>query len=192
MSNDVNVELVGNDAERAAIYRLRYAVYIEELGWTSRYANHAQKTLTDNLDASGNLFVAFRDNQPVGTLRTHHSADADLGEYISLYHLHDSLRLKPKSIAIATMFVVRKSMRLSRIACQLMLAALKKALDEGIDLVFIECEPKMAPFYKKLGFAIHVPSILHPDYGPALCLSMAVNNCPLLAKLNLQSLQAAA
>jgi CRP-like cAMP-binding protein len=49
--------------------RLRYEVYCQELGRQSPCADHDEKTICDDLDATGHTFVALEGGETIGTLR---------------------------------------------------------------------------------------------------------------------------
>lgn len=174
MSNNIEVRLACNPSELYGVCRLRYEVYVEELKWTSRYADPLTRTISDSFDATGNIFAAFRDDEVLGTLRTHHSGRTGLGSYVDLYRMRKALQKNPHGVCIATMFMVRQFSRGAKIAWELIGAAFEAAKKDGIKQVFIECEPAMINFYRKLGFAVHVPEIVNPEYGPAVCMSTSL------------------
>jgi N-acyl-L-homoserine lactone synthetase len=178
--DQVKVRPVRNDRERDSVYQLRYSVYVEEMGWSSRYGCPLTRRLTDSLDETGTLFAAFRDGQVIGTLRTHHSGRSSLGIYKDLYRLDGLLRVQPRSIAVATMFVVGKQSRRSRVAWDLLTAAARAGLEDGIETAFIDCVPSMVSFYQKLGCRTHIPSIVHPEYGKGVCMLLSLRQSRLL------------
>ena len=69
--------------------RLRYEVYCEELGRQSPYADHAKRTISDQLDRTGQVLVARRGDETIGTLRGNGAWEQELGVYEELYGMKD-------------------------------------------------------------------------------------------------------
>ena len=179
-NNNIEVRLGGNDEERRQVYRTRYAVYADEMGWKTRYADDQRGTLTDPLDQTGKIFAAFCGNEVVGTLRTNYGDPARLGEYVDLYEMGCHLRANPRGAGIGTMFMVRRSFRSSLVPSQLLVVALREAVANGVETVFIDCERRMVPFYRRLGLHVHIESICHPEYGEGVCMAGALKDIRLL------------
>ena len=59
----LEIRLAQTPKEREEIFKLRYQIYVEELGWWENCANyepnHEQKKVEDPLDVSANLFITF-------------------------------------------------------------------------------------------------------------------------------------
>ena len=68
---DVQVRFARTEDELAAIYRLRYATYVEELHLYTSQADHTRRWLADAEDAAAHQLYAEVEGQVVGTLRLH-------------------------------------------------------------------------------------------------------------------------
>jgi len=79
------VKLVATDAEREAVYRFRYDIYVEEMGRQQQYADHTRRRVVEPFDKTGHVFGAFSHGQLIGTVRTNCARDSDLDYYTDLY-----------------------------------------------------------------------------------------------------------
>ncbi|MCL2935426.1 MAG: hypothetical protein MGU50_01920 [Trichodesmium sp. MAG_R02] len=59
----LEIRLAQTPKEREEIFKLRYQIYVEELGWWEHSVNyepnHEQKKVEDTLDVSANFFITF-------------------------------------------------------------------------------------------------------------------------------------
>jgi CRP-like cAMP-binding protein len=147
--------------------RLRYEVYCREMGLQSPYADHDRKIITDDLDATGHVFIAVEGGETIGTVRGNSSADSALGELAELYGMTKSVH-HPDATAICTKFIVRRSRRGGAAALKLMAAMVRYGMQGGIKECYIDCTPVMLPYYKALGFTITGPQFPHCEGGISL------------------------
>jgi len=175
MKSKITIEMPATEAQRFAIYRMRYETYVEELGWNSRYADHNLRILSDPLDAHANLFGAFVDGRALATIRTNYGRNSDLTPYTLLYEIQDS---DLNAIAVTSFFMVRTAYRRSRLALEMVQAAFELGRMDGIRSTFIDCEPALVNFYLKFGFRMHRDRIVHPDFGPGACMLLDTEDFP--------------
>ena len=76
---DSTLRFASTDAEREAIYRLRYDIYIGEMHFEDA-ADHEQRRMSDLDDATAHLLSISEDAQVIGTLRLNFGADAPFSE----------------------------------------------------------------------------------------------------------------
>ena len=57
-AGEFSVAIAETPQEREAVFRLRYQVYVEEMGKRLASADHGRRLLTDPLDETGLLFLA--------------------------------------------------------------------------------------------------------------------------------------
>lgn len=145
---------------------LRYEVYCGELGRQSPYADHAERTISDDLDRFGNTFVAIENGEVVGTLRCNEPALGSLGVLETLYGMNNSAH-HPQGTVVCTKFVVRKSRRGGPTAFKLIAAVVRYGLQRQLRECYIDCIPSLLPYYKAMGFVACGQRFLHRENGPS-------------------------
>lgn len=155
-----------NDPLAREAFRLRYDVFIDELGYTDPKADHANGLYCDELDAFSRIYVALNEQeQVIATARSIYLKDLDerttipppllAGFDIELfYHRFRA------SLAISTKFVVAKNYRRTLAAHMITLSIFKDLVDDEIFFVFSTCAPSLLSFYRNLGFRNYSP----PDF----------------------------
>ena len=63
------IRLATTAEEREQVFKLRYSIYVEEMGKSQHYADHKHKKVEEPLDSSANIFAAFQNGRVVGTIR---------------------------------------------------------------------------------------------------------------------------
>jgi predicted GNAT family N-acyltransferase len=164
--SNIQVLICRTDEMLKRAQRLRYEVYCEELGRKSPYADHAQRTVADDLDVFGNTFVAVDGDELLGTLRTNEAALGPLGILEDLYGMSKSLH-HPRATAVCTKFVVRKSKRGGATAFKLIAAVVRYGLRRQVKECYIDCIPSLLPYYKAMGFVPCGQRFLHRENGPS-------------------------
>ena len=77
----IDIRLPATETEFEAVYRLRYDVYVAELGYSQRYADHVRRRIVEPMDDSASLLGAFDGSVLVGTLRTNYAKDSCLSKH---------------------------------------------------------------------------------------------------------------
>lgn len=88
----LDIHIATTQAELQAIYRLRYQVYVEELGATMEYADHSTQELCEPWDETGENISAWQEGRLVGCVRFNSAATTDFSEYEQLFHLSELRR----------------------------------------------------------------------------------------------------
>jgi Acetyltransferase (GNAT) domain len=164
--------------DREAVYRLRYEVYVEEMGRTQvDAADHRTRRIVDSLDENGVLLAAFdREGNVIGTLRTNHAAQGSLGHYEHWYGMAQYAKeAHPYATTITTKLILRPEYRRTTLALRL----ITHGYEEGFAhsrYNFLDCIPELEGFYKKLGCIVHRPRFLHPEYGELVPLVMPMHD----------------
>jgi GNAT superfamily N-acetyltransferase len=173
----IEIRMAQTQSDADAIFRLRYEVYVEELKRSQRYADHAERTVAEPLDRTGNLFCAFENGRVVGTVRTNYASKCDLGEYEELYAMASaSAGQHPQSTSITTKLLVSAEHRNSSLGYQLAVATYQTALNDGIEYDFVDVYPARIPFFERLGYRIHRPAVSHAEYGAVVVMSLAIRD----------------
>jgi hypothetical protein len=159
-----------------AIFQLRYQIYVEELGRTQQYADHEQRMIREPLDETARLFVALDGPKVVGSVRTNYSRSSALGEYATLYGMDVAHGAHPAHTSITTKLLVAAPYRSTALAYRLAVATYRTALRDGILFDFIDVYPERAPFFERLGYRIHIPEVVHSEYGKVIVMKLAVRD----------------
>jgi N-acyl-L-homoserine lactone synthetase len=81
----LTIRLATTDAELEAIYRFRYAIYVEEMHRKQKHADPLTRQICDPLDAGAYVLGVWEQEEVVGTLRTNFLAETEVGEYFDMY-----------------------------------------------------------------------------------------------------------
>ena len=147
------VGIADSSEQRAAVQRLRYAIYVEELGRYLAAADHATRLLADPEDEYSWLFYALDGGEVVASTRVTWGGEADFSSrQVEQYSLEPFLAEIPKEmIAVGERTMVRPDHRGSGALDELM--ALTAAHTEAHDLrvCFGACEPHLLSLYIGMG-----------------------------------------
>jgi hypothetical protein len=81
----LEIRRVTEPAELAEVFRLRYRVYVQELQYPQRYADHRSQMVREPLDEMGHILGAFEDGALVGSVRINYGSAIAFGDYGDLY-----------------------------------------------------------------------------------------------------------
>ncbi|MEO0399223.1 MAG: GNAT family N-acyltransferase [Pseudomonadota bacterium] len=153
-----------NSAAPAGLYRFRYKIYVEEMGRPQTYADHAAKTVKDPLDSFAREAVAFNDDEIIGCVRGNYLRDGDAGEYEAFYALDALTPAEREKTSICTKVMVDKPYRGTSLAMKLLFLQYRMALDAGMDICIVDCNPPIDRQNARLGFKPLFEKD-HPEYG---------------------------
>jgi len=162
----LEVYLCRNEAMLTEAFRLRYQVYCTELGRESPNADHDRKIIRDWLDDFGLTFIAVKDGRTVGTIRGNFSAEGSLGILEDWYSMNASIH-HPHKTGVLTKFAVKKSNRSGAVAMSLIAAVKKYGERHDVKECYIDCIPRLLPFFRFFGFRIAGDRFMHYENGPS-------------------------
>lgn len=141
-----------NAADRHAIARLRYDVYIAEMERSQPSADHEARTIHEPLDARGMLLGAFLPcGRAVGTLRITPAPATD--DAAARFYGWDGLdRDELAERCLASKLIVTREHRGSRLGLRLMRAATALGLRAGIRYCHLDTNAHLVAFYEAIGF----------------------------------------
>lgn len=176
--------LTTRDALEAA-YRLRYDVYVRQMGHKQFHADHTEGRIEEPLDQSGRVLGVYAGPDLVGTVRTNYARDSRLGYYEQLYEMSAVGPHHPKRTAISTKLMVHPAFRrrVLSVSSLLVLAAYATQLVDGIRFNFIDCTSVMERFFTRFGFQRHIASVRHPEYGPSVCMALDLHDFEHIARV---------
>lgn len=141
-------------AEREAVYRFRYRVYVQEFGRELGAPDHERKRVTDDHDEAPTTTILYTGSvrNITGTVRLQHwragevpSPDVD---ELSIDRFSDFENLSTGEIG---RLMVHRSMRGRLIIASLLRESYKIfAGEQGTDLVFCYCSPGLVRYYQQL------------------------------------------
>lgn len=180
----IEIRKVRTVSDAEAVFRLRYEVYVEELGRTQRYADHAARRIEEPLDASANVFCAYEGARLVGTVRSNYTRRSSLGEYEALYEMKRCGAAHPLNTSVTTKLVVAPDHRRSTLAYRLAVATYHVGLCDGILFDFVDVYPARVPFFERLGYRVHIPRAVHPEYGAVIVMRLGMRDAEHLAAVD--------
>jgi len=142
-----------SEAEREAIYRFRYDVYVEEMGRYRDIADHEARRFSEPEDEYSRISYAARDGRVIATARLTWGGLAPIPErMVRQYGLAPFLeRLPPEAIAVGERGMIAPELRGSDLLLELMGGGLRFANEQRIQLTFGNCEPHLLNLYLGLG-----------------------------------------
>lgn len=158
----IQVNFAETEAQREAIFRLRYQVYVEDVGSSHKHSN---KQITDASDNTGRLLIAQDGEETVGSLRINWGGDAPLDPgFEAIYQLSRfSSVVTDDQIVVFDRFVVKEQYRGTHVPFQLLAAITMFSLGKRVQLAFCDCQPHLLNLYLGLGFRTYAPTY---NYGP--------------------------
>lgn len=168
----VVVSVVTDEAERDAVYRFRYDIYVREMGKVDLdEADHARRWIKDDADDDAVLYVA-RAVEPdgtagaiVGTLRTLHG-DADVP---AVYHALDGFSrfeaFAPQALSFTGRLMVAPGGRGGAAMPALVNRAYADGLDSPVQFDFCVCTPGLVDLYEHLGYRRFTGNVADPVLG---------------------------
>lgn len=173
-ADDVYVLQATRPEDREAAFRLRYAVYIQELKYPQRYANVEKTIIEDPFDASAILLVAKVGHCVVGTVRSNFGDRCSFGIFHELHKISQIALLDPKHVSMTSRLVVDRQYRSGRISLLLAQHIFQIGVAHGIKVDFIDCQKGLIPFYERLGYNLSFPEPFnHPELGPRYSLRLS-------------------
>jgi hypothetical protein len=149
----IHITEATDDRDREAVYRLRYDIYVEEMGRYHSIADHRKRLLIEEVDAQSRLFVARDGDRVVGTSRVTWGGDAPFCErHVQQYRLEPFLEEVPREqIVVGERFMVLPEYRGSDLTLSFFDEQTRFANERRVQLLFGDCEPHLLGLYQKLG-----------------------------------------
>ena len=149
----MHIGIAETKEEREAVYRLRYDVYVEEMGRYQTVADHKRRMLYEDCDEQSRISYVSIDGDVVATARLTWGGDAPIPQrMIDQYGLAPFLAELPASaIAVGERGMVRPHLRGTDLLLKMFGAGMQFANENRIQLVFGDCEPHLLNLYLNLG-----------------------------------------
>lgn len=153
MSSEIRIAVAETQDERDAVYRFRYAIYVEEMGKYRSVADHRRRMLFEPEDAQSRITYAEQDGVVVATARGTWGGVAPLPpRMVEQYGLAPFLEELPQSaISVGERGMVAPHLRGTDLFLKLIGSGLRFANEKRIQLCFGDCEPHLLNLYIGLG-----------------------------------------
>jgi CRP-like cAMP-binding protein/N-acyl-L-homoserine lactone synthetase len=174
----IAVDAAQDEAQRRAVYRFRYQVYVEELGLAPPGTDRAAGQIRDALDEASTSYLLRRDQAVVGSLRVLRLADLrDPAPLVEKFALQPALEaFAPHEIATTSRFMLHPALRHGKAILALMRRAFEDARAGGVRLNYGDCSPHMLPLYEHLGYRRYGAAFNDPDFGYKLPIVMLLGD----------------
>ncbi|HEY3147083.1 MAG TPA: hypothetical protein VGJ75_12070, partial [Dongiaceae bacterium] len=155
------------EADYEAIYRLRYEIYVEEMGYAFPGVDHHGRRLAEPFTRKTRLLMAEEGGKLVGTLQFNWGAEcAFTDEERQIYRLSDFIAVVgDEDMMIASRFMTPPSHRDSDLPARLLDRMFEFALDNDVRLLFGDCRPHLINNYLRLGFRTYAKTYNDPNVG---------------------------
>lgn len=162
---DIQIRPVQGEDELAAVRRLRYDVYVRELGRQPVGGGSADGEQVEAEDDGSIVYAAFDGDVPVASLRM---TPVDALDPDSPWHALYGFRYFPvptSEQAVLSRLVVRADQRATMVAPQLLTAAYDAFRGAGGELIFLRCAANMVPMYEVIGCRRYKPGAEDEEAG---------------------------
>ena len=183
----MHIGISETEEEKRAVYRLRYDVYVEEMGRYQSVADHEQRILYEEVDEQSRISYIEMDGEVVATARMTWGGDGPLPQrMIDQYGLAPFLAGLPASaIAVGERAMVRPHLRGTDLLLKLMCTGMKFINDNRIQLVFGDCEPHLLNLYLSLGMRTYSnTNVNSAEAGYLIPLVRVIEDVEHLRRLN--------
>ena len=169
---DLDIRPVKTPVELAAVGRLRYDVFVREMGRRPDGSDDEQALQVDPEDALSTIYAAFDGDAAVACLRM--TPMHQLPPDSAWRELYQTTRFPVPEIqqAMLSRMVVRSDLRATQLAPQLLAAAYDAFRAEGGELIFLRCVANMVPLYEVMGWRRYKDGSVDSDLGFALPMVM--------------------
>ena len=151
------INTCANAQEKEQIFKLRYKVYIEELGKNHIHCDNLNKIITDEYDEGSKYFFAKNDDQVCGALRVILFNETYLKKLCETYNLSSVFinEANIKSFAFVDRFVMEKEFRKGIVGFKIMKELYIYSMNNGICYSFITAEKALLHNYYQFGYRVY-------------------------------------
>lgn len=151
-------------AEKEALYRFRYTVYVEEMGRYSATADHTNRRLVDPEDEHSWNFYAHDGENVVASNRVTWGVHGFSVRQIEQYGLEPFLaELPARVLFVGERTMVAAAYRGTTVANDFSNGGVLPVADEDLCVVFGACEPHLLSFYVGLGMKTYAPTNMNSE-----------------------------
>jgi hypothetical protein len=182
----VSITVAESPDEKEAIWRFRYAIYVEEMGKLHlASADHGRRWIHDSLDESGRLYAARAGGELVATLRINRADESPLPDSIrKAYGIEHFRRFPAKALSFSSRLMVAPGLRGSAALHHLLSRAYADGLEAGVLFDFCHCAPALVELYEHLGYRAYTDNFLDPDVGYRVPMVLVLRDAAFLESIH--------
>lgn len=162
-----------DEATRNEIYRFRYRIYVEQMGFRQEHADHVRKRVVEPLDEGARIYAAYFNGTLVGTIRGNRFSDLPTAYYRKLYRIDDRFPFQPDEMSLTTKLMFDPALQRSSYPIRLILHYARDFnAGRPCKIDFVDCRRWLLPFFLKLGYVDYLGWVFHNEYGrvrPMFC-----------------------
>lgn len=148
-----------------ACFRVRYNVYVEEMGKEPPGSDHQRKIITDDLDAKAVILYAAVGDEIVGTFRFIYGGDGIPEEYKKYFSLDLINGIPDTAISFNSRLMITSKWRKTQALAGLLDIGYREGRKRGVWLSFLHCAPSLISLYEMLGFRRYALGMIDTDVG---------------------------
>jgi len=173
------------EADHEAIYRLRYDIYVEEMGYAFPGVDHRGRRLAEPLSRPTRLLMAEEAGALVGTLQFNWGSEcAFTDDERRIYQLSDFIAfVGDESTMIGSRFMTRPDHRDTDLPARMLDRMFEFALDNEVRLLFGDCRPHLINNYLRLGFRNYAKTYNDPIAGMLAPLVFVIDDVAHLERI---------
>lgn len=153
-------------SEKEEVYRFRYSIYVDEQRKSLSYADHGEKSLTDELDASSTILYIKHEGEIIATLRKSWGGISEYStDLVKAYDLMMFDAFPSHTMCITSRLMVHPSFRPTAALSALFAHAYKISRERGCRFDFCNCAVERVPLMLRLGYRRYKPNFIDPDVG---------------------------
>jgi len=171
----LQVKVARTDGDRAAIYRLRYEVYVDEMRRPQPAADHENRKLVEPLDETATLIGCFRGDEALATCRVNFSETSEF-ENRELYDFDQFERVHSGRVAFLSKLMIHKEWRATPLFALLARAIHAVLLDRKMEVAILDCNDHLVSTFENLGFVSYKGRVDHPLYGSVTPMVLMVQD----------------
>ncbi|MBU6414609.1 MAG: hypothetical protein KGS45_14235, partial [Planctomycetes bacterium] len=163
------------------IFKLRYKIYVEEMGRFQKHADHQQKILREPYDDSGVLLGVYSDTAAIATIRYNWLSDPAMRDYVDLYGLTCVPNADRARSVIVTKLMCDRRYRNTGVLKDILLAVFEDGLRAGAAFAYMDTNLPLVPLFEKFGWEWRDKAVVdHPEYGEVALMQLSMLNYSLL------------
>lgn len=182
MVSDVKVATTQEELSR--IYILRYAVYVEEMGFPYSEFFNEQKKLYDDLDSTATHFYMEADDEVVGIYRLNSVDYKNIDPEMEKRYAFSVFSTLGLHTSLSSKFMIRKDFRSIQMMQKMIKAVFEYGAKNEYFLNFIDCSPKLVSFYRRLGYMTYHVNFVDPILGVKTPMVLFANDKAILRNTN--------
>ena len=181
----IQISFATTEAQRQAVYRLRYEQYCEAQGLLQERADHKAGILCEEDDSNARLLIASQNGRLLGTMRIQWGGDGSFDSEIVRTFSTDSFAdvLRLDQLAVGSRFIIHPNARGTTLMVCMVTKCFEFCLEHGVELLFGDCEPHLVQLYRRLGFRTYKALINHETSGVLVPIVLACSDLNYLTQV---------